>query len=176
MADEPAPAKDAPKEPEKTPEPEPTPDPKADGELPEAVREILSKERKAARDADRARKAAEQKVKEFEDRDKSETERLTESVSRTERERDEALAKLDRYEVATEKKLPAELVNLLSGTREEMEAKADLLLEHTADKKPPPDFDGGVREPAPENMTPEQAHGALLAQQVFGKPRQPQQP
>lgn len=176
---------------------DPTPEPKADDapkqeppkpEVPEPESEPFDKERamatiKKQRESEAALKAklkeaeaAQAKLEEYEDRDKSETEKLAKSVSRAEQQRDEALAKLNRYEVAAEKKLPAELVDLLSGTREEMAEKADLLLEHMADKKPPPDFDGGVREPAPENQTPEQAHAAFLAREVFGTPRQPQEP
>ena len=37
---------------------------------------------------------------------------------------------------------------------------------------PPTEFDGGPRAPAPSNLTPEEAHGRLLAEQVFGVPQQ----
>jgi hypothetical protein len=145
---------------ETPPEPEVTPSAKPD-DLPDAVKEILKKERKAAADAEKARKQAEAKVKEFEDRDKSESEKLAEKLSGTEKERDDALTKLARFEVAAEKKLPAELAELLTGSKEEMEARADVLLQHV-NAQQTPDFGQGAREQVAEQQTPEQAHNALI--------------
>jgi len=83
--------------------------------------------------------------------------------------RDDAKAALLRYEVAAEKQVPADALDLLVGsTREELEAKADRLLSFVkTPEAAPPEFDGGPREPAPEPKTPEQAHNELAAA-LFG--------
>jgi hypothetical protein len=101
---------------------------------------------------------AEAKWQEHEDANASEVEKLTKQREREQKRADEAQAKLLRFEVAAEKKVPAELTPLLTGsTKEELESQATLLLDNlNAARKP--DFDGGAREPAPEAVSPEQAH------------------
>lgn len=136
-----------------------TPAAKAD-DLPDAVKEILKKERKAAADADKARRAAEARLKEIDDANKTEAEKLAEAKSSAEKERDEARSELARFRVAADKKLPAELAELLVGTPEEMEAKADVLLQHMKDTQTSetPDFGSGAREKNAEPKKPEEAH------------------
>ena len=75
---------------------------------------------------------AKAQVQEHEDRDKTELEKLTGKVTKAERERDDAKANLLRFEVAAEKQVPADALDLLVGnTREELEARADRILELT---------------------------------------------
>jgi hypothetical protein len=73
-------------------------------------------------------------------------EELKETQAELERERSARL----RYEVAAEKAIPADALKLLEGsTREEIEEKADALLEllntQSSTKKPKPDPNQGVR-------------------------------
>jgi hypothetical protein len=76
--------------------------------------------------------AAAQRLKELEDADKSETERLMEASKAAEKRAEEAEAKALRYEVAADKNVPAKLARFLTGsTREELEAAADELIEAT---------------------------------------------
>lgn len=127
------------------------------------VRQLRAEAAKHRREAQEARTKAE----EYENRDKSEVEKAQGKVSKAERERDEALAKLLRFEVAAERQVPAKLVPLLTATtREELEAQAALILENA--KPADPDFDGGTREPAPPAETPDLAHNKLLAGLILG--------
>jgi hypothetical protein len=73
-------------------------------------------------------------------------EELKETQAELERERSARL----RYEIATEKAIPADALKLLEGsTREEIEEKADALLEllntQSSTKQPKPDPNQGVR-------------------------------
>jgi NADPH-dependent glutamate synthase beta subunit-like oxidoreductase len=121
----------------------------------------------------RAAQEAKAKAEELEARDQSEVEKLTTKATKAERERDEAKAALLRYEVAAEKQVPAEAVDLLVGnTREELEAKADRLLELVKARETTPEFDGGTRDPAPEAKDPEAAHDDLALAILGLKPNQ----
>lgn len=120
---------------------------KEDPALPDAVKEILAKERRAAREADKRAKAAEAKVKEHEDAQKSEAEKTAERAETAERERDEARAELLRTRVAARIGLPDELVDRLRGdTEEALEEDAKSLMAAMGatpgKKKPPPARDG----------------------------------
>lgn len=121
----------------------------------------------------KAKQELEARLTEYEDRDKSELEKLTGKLTKAEQAKAEADAKLLRYEVAADKEVPAEAVNFLQGTtREELEASADKLLELVKSRNEStttPDFDGGAREPAPEPKSPEQAHSDFLLQ-LLGVP------
>ena len=115
------------------------------------------------------KKAAEAiaRIEELEARDQSELEKAQTKAAKLEQAKVEAEAKLLRYEVAAEKDVPAEALDFLTGnTREELEAKADKLLElvKSRNNTPEPDFDGGAREPAEENLTPEEEHNRLFLQ------------
>jgi hypothetical protein len=103
----------------------------------------------------------EQRLSELEERDQSELQKAQGKAAKAEQAKADAEAKLIRYEVAAEKQVPADALDLLTGTtREELEAKADKLLELTKNREPEPDpdFDGGAREPAPDPKTPEESH------------------
>lgn len=129
----------------------------------------LRSENAAAR---KARQDLEAKLTEYEERDKSETERLAGKITKAEQRAAEAEAKLLRYDVAQEKEVPAKLVPLLTAsTREDLEAQAALILEN-APATPPPNFDGGPRDPAPEPKSPDQQHNELVSALLAG--RQPQ--
>lgn len=86
------------------------------------------------------------KLKEFEDRGKTEAQRLAEARTEAEQRAATAEQSLLRYKVAAAKKLPVELAGRLQGaTEDEMSADADALLK--ALKPQAPSFDGGVRKP-----------------------------
>jgi hypothetical protein len=111
----------------------------------------------------KARHDLEAKIAEFEERDKSEMEKLSGKITKSEQRAAEAEAKLLRFEVAQERDVPAKLVPLLTGkTREELEAQAALILENS--KPADPDFDGGPREPAGPPKTVEEEHNDFVAQ------------
>lgn len=79
------------------------------------------------------------KLKEYEDRDKSETEKLTERLSAAEKRALEA----ERLEIALERGLTrSQAKRLVGSTREELEADADELLADlgaaSQDREPPP--------------------------------------
>lgn len=154
----------------------PEPPQSGDGDLPESVKEILAKERKAAREAEKARKAAEARVKEFEDASKSEQEKLAEENSTLKGELTETQTALARFQVAAEKKLPGELVELLSGTKEEMAEKADVLLQHIADRQQAqvPDFGGGAQPNTAAPKPADQAHNDLILALTGHLPQQTQ--
>jgi hypothetical protein len=130
------------------------------GDLDRIVEDRLKRERAKFGDYKDLKQKAD-KLAELEQANKTETEKLAERLSGTEKERDEALAKLTRFEVAAEKKLPAELAELLTGNKEEMEARADVLLQHVKTDTAP-DFGGGAREQTAEAKPPEQAHNDLI--------------
>lgn len=159
MADDPTPAKgDA-------PDPASEAEPKGDAviqqaENPDAVKRALEAERSAAREAKKRADAAEAKVREYEEANASELEKLQKKATQAEQAKADAEAKLLRYEVAQAKDVPAKLVPLLTAsTKEELEAQADLILENA--KPAQPDFDGGPRDPAPDPKTPEEQHNDL---------------
>jgi hypothetical protein len=112
-----------------------------------------------------------EKLEEFEERDKSELEKAQGKVAKAEQTAAEATAKLLRFEVASEKKVPAEAVDFLQGsTREDLEASADKILalvNKPDDKDTKPDFDGGAREPAPES-DPVSSHNELITKLTAG--------
>ncbi|GGM04807.1 hypothetical protein GCM10010099_21150 [Streptomyces cinereus] len=124
--------------------------------LGEGGQKALAAERKAKTAAEKQAKAAEKqlgelqkRLQEFEDRDKTEAQKLAEAKTAAESEAATAKQELMRYRVAAEKKLPAELAARLRGsTEEEMAADADSLLEVLGQRQTP-SYDGGVRKPAP---------------------------
>lgn len=89
----------------------------------------------------------EQRLKEFEDRDKTQAQKDADKKAELESRAIAAEQKLLRFEVAAEKGLDAKYADLLTGsTKEEMAARADLLLDAVTPTGT--SFDGGVREPA----------------------------
>jgi hypothetical protein len=163
MGDEPAPTPTgqepvtpAPQEPGQEPVAEPK-------KFDEAYVKQLRAENAAAR---KARQDLEAKIAEFEERDKSELEKLTGKITKAEQRAAEAEAKLLRFSVAQEKEVPARLVQFLTATtREDLEAQAAAILENL--KPADPDFDPGVREPAGPTKTPAQEHDELVSA-LFG--------
>lgn len=84
----------------------------------------------------KANAQAAKRLEEIEDAKKSEVERATTRQQRAEAERDEAVAKLLRYEVATSAGLPLSVAHRLQGsTKDELEADARELSKLLADKK-----------------------------------------
>lgn len=112
------------------------------------------------------------KLDEMEAASQSEVEKLTSKLAKAEERASTAEGRLVRFQVATEKKLPAELVERLQGsTPEELAADADKLLELVKPgEQPPPEFDGGTREPAPEPKSPEQQANEFAAALLTGQP------
>lgn len=100
----------------------PTTVPKSD--LPPEVKRALSKANKEA-------ETLRLKLKEFEDRDKTEAQRLQEERDALKAERDQLALDTMRREVADEKGLtPAQARRLVGSTRDELEADAEDILEH----------------------------------------------
>lgn len=171
MSDEDTPAQEAePAAVEETPE----------AEAPEAAAEEKTFDesyvKKLRSEAAKHRKeAAEAKAKaqEYEDAQKSELERAQDKLTQVETAKADAEAKLLRFEVAAEKNVPGNLLDLLVGnSKEELEAKADLILENVKPAEAPQaTFEGGPREPAPEPKTPEAAHNELIVG-LLGKSNQ----
>ena len=107
---------------------------------------------RALRKANKEAETLRRKLREFEDRDKTEAQRLADRASEAEAAAAKATARLLRYEVAADKKLPSGWAQRLQGsTKEELEADADL---GTQQQRNSPSYDGGVRKPAvaPTNM------------------------
>ncbi|MFD7996841.1 hypothetical protein [Streptomyces mexicanus] len=125
--------------------------------LSDAGKKALVEERKARTAAERQARAAQKqledlskRLQEFEDRDKTEAQKLAERATAAEKTAAAAQAELMRYRVAAEKKLPAELAARLQGsTPEEMAEDAEKLLAlFNAQQRQTPSYDGGVRQTA----------------------------
>lgn len=142
MADEnPTPDSSSATEPNDQQQPEVKP---AADNLPPEVKAAL---RKANKEAETLRL----KLKELEDKDKSEAEKLVERLATAERERDALRTEAVRARVALTKGLPPELADRLRGdTEDEMAADADALLAlvPAVTSRPRGDVDQGVRTTA----------------------------
>ncbi|QLQ37982.1 capsid assembly scaffolding protein Gp46 family protein [Micromonospora robiginosa] len=120
----------------------------APDELRDPGKKALQEERAKARKATRELAEAQARLKEFEDRDKTELQKLTEAQQTAEQRAAAAEQALARYRVATAKGVPADLVDRLRGdTEDELAADADRLLEVIGVRRPP-NFDGGARTTA----------------------------
>lgn len=109
----------------------------------------LKAERQRARQLERDLKAAANKLKAFEDRDKTAAQLLEERAANAEKAAAEAQTQLVRYRVAAEKGLPAELAGRLQGANEkELAADAEKLLALIAGKGGTTHFNGGPRKTA----------------------------
>lgn len=108
-------------------------------------REYVEKLRRENAAARKARQEAEARVKEFEDRDKSDQEKAAERLQAAEQRAIEAEAKVLRTDVAAAKDVPVKLAKFLTGsTKEELEKSADeLLAELNGTRRT--SFDGGAR-------------------------------
>lgn len=134
------------------PAPEPQEEPKSpEDALGDAGKKALEAERKNARAAAKERDALAARLKEFEDRDKTEQQKLAERAEAAEKRAQELESRALRLEVASEKGLNAAQAKRLVGTtREELEADADELLETfkpAEPKTPSLDLDLGSRTP-----------------------------
>jgi regulator of replication initiation timing len=191
MADEPktdtpAPAEEKPSQ-EAKPEQKPQDKTFTQAELDRVVSDRLDRERKRFADYNDLKTKASQ-FDELQEENKSELEKLTGKVTSLTDENKTTKAENLRLRVALSKGLvgdKADLADRLRGaTQEELEADADTLLSHfktpepgektddpkKVEEKPPPSFDGGAREPAPDAKNPEQAHNELVVG-LFGAPR-----
>lgn len=84
----------------------------------------------------KANAKAAKRLEELEDEAKSESQRQADRMKKTEAERDDAVAKLLRYEVAAATGIPSTAAHRLQGSsREELEADARELAKLLADKK-----------------------------------------
>jgi hypothetical protein len=169
MAQEATPTAPAGQEPEAKPgqEPAATPESKPAEEPRTFDEAYVKKLRDEAAEQRTKTKALEAKVKEFEDRDKSETERLTERLQGAETRAETAEAKVLRFEIAADRGLELKAAEFLSGSnREEIEAKADELSQMLADrnKTKTPGFDAGARQTPPTQKEPGEAHNDFLLQ------------
>lgn len=95
------------------------------------------------------------KWREYEQSQKSEHEKLAETLAAAQAEAASAKAELTRLKIAAEKGIPAEALQLLKGSsEEELQAEADLLLSLIANqskpKSPQPDTNQG--QPAPSSL------------------------
>jgi hypothetical protein len=119
------------------------------GELGDAGQKALREERARARAEAKRAAALEARLKEFEDRDKTESQKLAEARQAAEQRATAAESALARYRVAATKGVPAELVERLRGdTEDELAADADRLLELVGGVRRTPDYDGGARQTA----------------------------
>jgi hypothetical protein len=125
-------------------------DPPEKPDLGDTGKKALDAERKARRDAERQLKEMADQLKTLQDKDKSDSERLSEKVTQLEKDLATATARADRFEVALDKGLDMTRAKRLTGTtREELEADADELQSWTAGKpdpapsKPTTDLRGG---------------------------------
>ena len=101
--------------------------------LGEAGIAALKSEREARKAAEKSATELAARIKEFEDRDKSETERQSERLAEFERENAELKSAKTRAEVAAAKGVPVEL--LTGSTQEELEASADALNKFKGEKQ-----------------------------------------
>jgi hypothetical protein len=145
-------------------------------ELGDAGQRALREERRKAREAAKERDALQARLKEYEDRDKTEQQRLTESQAAAEQRAQAAELRAARLEVAHEKGLtPAQAKRLVGTTREELEADAEEVLKDfpvaAASQQPPkapkPDPSQGSR-PAAAGASVDA--GAALYAQKHKKP------
>ena len=102
----------------------------ATGDLGDAGKKALDAERRDKRAAEKRAADLEARLKEFEDRDKTESTKALERAEAAEKAAAAAEARALRLEIAAEKGLtPAQAKRLVGETREELEADATELLE-----------------------------------------------
>jgi hypothetical protein len=121
-----------------------SPQPTTSSDIPPEVTRALHKANKEA-------ETLRLRLKEFEDRDKTDAQKLAERAAAAERTASEAQSKLLKFEVAAEKNIPATLAARLQGSsKEELAADADRLLADLAahQQATAPSYDGGVRTAA----------------------------
>lgn len=118
----------------------------------------LKNERRANKSLREQLAAANARIKEFEDRDKTDAEKASERIASLEKSNTSNAAKALRYEVAVDKQLPKVLAERLQGsTREELESDADSLLklvsvQNNTNVKPDPS-QGKGGDPKPHSLS-----------------------
>jgi hypothetical protein len=124
-------------------DPAPIPDPKVDekpqGDTTDWKAEARKWEDRAKADRAKARENedAAKRLKDLEDSDKTELQKATDAANAATKRADEAESRALRLEIAHEKGLtPAQAKRLVGGTREELEADADELVETFAPPAP----------------------------------------
>lgn len=118
-------------------------------DLGEAGKRALAQERAAKKAAEKQVSDLAKRLQDFEDRDKSEAQKLAERFAEVERERDALRVESIRARVAIAKGVPADLIEFLTAsTEEDLAAQADRLLTRLAATAPPTprsDADQGAR-------------------------------
>lgn len=129
----------------------------ADESLGDNGKKALEAERRNARQAAKERDALAARLQEFEDRDKSEAQKLIERAEAAEKRYAETESRAMRLEVAHEKGLtPGQAKRLVGATREELEADADEILRDFPMKpgRPAGNVDQGARSTSKPESTP----------------------
>lgn len=125
-------------------------EPPATGELGDAGKKALDAERREKRAAEKRAADAEARLKEIEDREKTESTRAGERAEAAEKRAADAEARALRLEIASEKGLtPAQAKRLVGETREELEADATELLDTF---KPPASTEDDSQESVTESL------------------------
>lgn len=120
-------------------------------DLGDGGKKALDAERRARRQAEKAATDAAARIKEYEDRDKTESQKLTEQLAALKAEAATAKAEALRLRVAAELGLPGDLHEFLTGDDEEsVRAKAQKLMAATAaatgPRQPAPDLTQGAKQ------------------------------
>lgn len=118
-----------------------------DDNLGDPGKRALSEERRQRRIAEKAHNEAMARLKDYEDRDKTDQQKLEERASTAEKVAADATRELNRLMAARAAGLDLEDADLITGgSAEEMKASAERLAERFGQKVP--SFDGGTRKPA----------------------------
>lgn len=130
----------------------------ADEHLGEAGKAALDSERKARRDADRLAKELAAKLKEYEDRDKTEAQKQADAIQAAKAELDAARAEAARYRAAAKFGLTEDDLALLDGVPgDQLEERAAKLAARLAPVKlpaaPPASGQGNVGQPVNSGKT-----------------------
>jgi hypothetical protein len=122
---------------------------KPESDLGDAGKKALAAERAAKKAAEKQLNELTARLQEYENRDKTEAERLAQRAEQAERERDALRVESLRARVAIAKGLPADLMEFLTAEDEdELIAQADRLMARLASTEPAPpraDTDQGAR-------------------------------
>lgn len=152
-----------------TPNPDPAPAPESEEEFDkERALATIRKQRESEAAAKKRAQELEARLKEFEDRDKTEAQKLAEAREAAAREAEEAKAEVLRLRAAIKYGLDEEDLDLLGvGDEETIERRAKRLAERSA---PPPDSSSRPRERLKPGtvpvVEPEETDPAKLAAQV----------
>lgn len=124
--------------------------------------EVPAEVKAALRKANKEAETLRLKLKEFEDRDKTETQKLADRVAEAERRAADLETANARAEVALAKGLTAaQAKRLIGSSREELEADADELLADLKPGKPKGDLEQGHRQQS-AGQAPRDAFAAIL--------------